>query len=246
MISESLISAFIIGLAGSVHCLGMCGGIVTLAGISTSESRKTRQSLLALFFNAGRLTTYALFGLAAGLTGKALFSTQGGHGGGLSVAQIISGVLLILIGIYVTRVWNSFAWIEKAGFRLYRLVQPLTTRLIPVRSYPKAWLLGMTWGLMPCGMLYAAIAMAAVQSGAIQGLTYMLLFGLGTLPAMLSMTFFGTTINQFTRKPAVRIFLGLLLIGMGIAIFFMGHGGMDHSGHTGHGGHVDHSNHSGH
>ncbi len=217
MTDLSIASAFILGLLGSAHCFSMCGGIITaLSSATDQQTIKISKSLnisKSLAYQIGRISSYTLIGLLAGLIGLELSQLSD-----KPILPIISAILLILMGFYMTRWWMALTYLEKAGSLLWKKINPLSKRLLPVNSLPKATLLGMLWGWLPCGLVYSALGYALATASPIKSALYMLFFGLGTLPATLSLGLASLKLKQLITSKAFQIVCGLILIGFGIYI----------------------------
>ena len=230
---ESLTAAFLVGLLGGTHCLGMCGGIV--GALSTGLSgpvRESRWRYLAaqLAYNAGRIGSYAFAGLLVGA-----FAGQVGETGlleGVPVGRYLAGVIMILFGIYLAGWWHTLLYLEKAGAHLWKYLEPVGRRWLPVRHAGQAFLLGLVWGWLPCGMVYAALAMALTTGSAAGGAATMLAFGLGTLPTLLTVGLAYNALRRFLQDPRVRAGAGILVILLGLMLLLASPGG--HGGHMGH------------
>lgn len=206
-------SALVIGLLGSAHCLGMCGGIVAALNLGASVEPVQQPKSLFLYhlaYNLGRIGSYVLVGLVAGSIGGELLHSKP------VVGKLIASAFMIALGLYLADWWRGLAWLEKMGQHLWRRIQPLTRRLLPVRNPGQAVLLGLLWGWLPCGLVYAVVAWALTAQNALEGAVLMLGFGIGTLPAMLiagnAMRYFGAWI----RSPRVRTSAGVLIIAFGV------------------------------
>jgi len=132
------------------------------------------------------------------------------------VLRILAGIILVLMGLYLADIWRALVVLEKAGSRLWRLIQPLGTRLLPVSSMAKAFGLGMVWGWLPCGLVYSALAYAAASANIVDGMLSMAAFGLGTAPAMVVGGVFSGSMKQFLQARLVRLVMALLMIGFGV------------------------------
>lgn len=229
---EPLLAAFLVGLLGGTHCFGMCGGIVgALSSGLSLELQASRWRLVAaqLAYNTGRIGSYVIAGVLLGLFGQQL--SQAGVLQGFPIGRIIAGVVMILFGIYLAGWWHSLLWLEKAGARLWKYLEPLGRRYIPVRTVTQAFLLGLVWGWLPCGMVYAVLALALTSGSAIEGGALMLAFGLGTLPALLTMGLAFNTLSRYIRDPRVRLLAGLVVIAMGIMMLLANPSGHGHHAH---------------
>ncbi len=208
-------TALLVGLLGSSHCIGMCGGIASALNFSAS-SGPTGESgarfLLQLAYNLGRLGSYMVVGLAAGTLGAQLT----GLGVSPLVGKLIAAGFMIALGLYLANWWRGLAQLERLGAKLWRRLQPLGENLFPPRSPWQAFLLGTLWGWLPCGLVYAAVAWSLTAGNAIDGALLMLGFGLGTLPAMLLVGSLAQNFRQWVRAPLIRALAGSGLILFGV------------------------------
>ena len=217
-------SAFLIGLAGAGHCLGMCGGIA--AALNPGGSRSTAMTLA---YHGGRVTSYTVLGAFAGLAAGSVELAAWTLG-----LRYLAGLLLVAMGLYIADWWRGLAWLERVGALLWRPVQRWSKGLLPLRRWPQGFALGLCWGLMPCGLIYSSLAWAATaQNAAISGLM-MLLFGLGTLPAMLATSFGAGQLQALLRRRGLKRLLGLLLIVAGAWTLYAA---ATHGIHAAHGSH---------
>lgn len=225
----NLIPIFMIGLLGGVHCVGMCGGIVGALSIAPGQRRfpvavaaarisdvaALEAALRVVAYNGGRIASYAAAGAMAGgiAAGVRTFSA-------LSSIQIggywLANLMLVALGLYLMDAWRGVARLEAAGKIVWRHLQPLTKRLLPMDSPGKALLLGALWGWVPCGMVYSVLLTAMATGSAAAGASVMLAFGLGTLPVLLTMGLLGTRLQTWTRKRPVRIASGLVVLLFGL------------------------------
>lgn len=202
----SLITALLLGLMGASHCLVMCGGIAAAA--SSARSGKTNISFLMLF-NLGRILSYTCAGLIVSLLGLWLADS---HQIAQQILRSISGVLLILMGFYVARWWMVLTRLESAGKFLWQYLQPITRKLIPIKSRPQALALGLLWGWLPCGLIYSTLAWVAANAQPGMGALTMFCFGLGTLPGILAAGVFARQISGYVQHKNFRQVAGLLLM----------------------------------
>ncbi len=212
-------AAFLIGLLGSTHCIGMCGGIVGALTMGLPEG--TRQSSLKLLpyllvYNSGRLISYTIAGLIVGLlsaTAGSLFQI-----GKFPLGGIVGGLFMVALGIYIAGWWQTMAPLERLGGHFWRLIEPFGRRFMPVKSLPQAMGLGLLWGWLPCGLVYSTLAWAATSGDATKTTFLMLAFGLGTLPMLLVMGGLAEKLQRFTRNKTTRYVAGILLIAFGAMI----------------------------
>jgi sulfite exporter TauE/SafE len=209
----SLISAFLVGLLGGTHCVGMCGGIVGALSLQLPGQATPWRFLLG--YNGGRVVSYTAGGILAGAVGSGGLLLNGV----LPVQQVLYGLaslLLVALGLYLAGLWQAVVYIERAGGWLWKQLQPYTKHFLPVQTVPQSFALGLLWGWLPCGLVYSVLVLALASGSALQGGTLMLAFGLGTLPNLLAMGLFARQIKAFMQKPAVRITAGLMVAGFGV------------------------------
>lgn len=198
-----ILTAFVMGLVGSLHCLGMCGPLVMALPHSSG--------FRALIYHASRIFAYGLMGLLIGLFGKGL--NLAGFQQGIS---IFSGILILLFGLGLLR--KKTAW-PPFFMRLYQ-------RWMRSTDVGSTALLGLLNGFLPCGMVYVAMAGALAEQEALEGALFMVVFGAGTLPMMLGISWSKTLWTiELRRKlnkavPVVTILIGVLFIlrGMNLGI----------------------------
>ncbi|MEC4748641.1 sulfite exporter TauE/SafE family protein [Methylomicrobium sp. Wu6] len=205
--------AFMMGFLSSVHCIGMCGSIIgTLTLSLDAEIRTNKTSLIPYVFNynAGRITSYALAGALAGVIDLIMLSI--GQVDGYRLLQILSAMIMTASGLYIAGWFPRFAYIEKAGLHFWKLIEPYGRKLIPVKNRLHAFFFGMVWGWLPCGLVYAALALAATAGSVTHSMLTMFFFGLGTLPAVMGV---GIMTGLLTRLSRLRYFkqaAGLFMI----------------------------------
>lgn len=210
MLEISLLSLFLTGLLGGVHCLGMCGGIVTAISVTGQGSKP----LLLLGYNLGRLASYIAIGALLG--GLAQWGVAQADFRPLQLGLFAAAnVLLILLGLYLAGLSGAVTRIEKLGQPLWRSLQPLTRRLLPLRHGWQSVLVGALWGWVPCGLVYTASLSALASQSAGSGALVMLSFGLGTLPNLLLMGAFASKLGQWKQQRPVRLLAGLTVSAMG-------------------------------
>lgn len=206
-----LASALIIGLLGGGHCLGMCGGLMGALTMAIPPEQRARRLRLLLAYNLGRILSYACAGLLLGLAGWAVARTPFA-----SALRVVAGLLLVVMGLYLAGWWSGLTRIEGLGRGLWKHIQPIASRLLPVASVPRALLLGALWGWLPCGLVYSTLLWATSQGSAIDSALLMLAFGLGTLPVLLATGLAAERITALLRKRSVRVAGGVLVILFGL------------------------------
>ncbi|MDT8282750.1 MAG: sulfite exporter TauE/SafE family protein [Gammaproteobacteria bacterium] len=236
-IELTLAAAFMIGLLGSTHCIGMCGGIVGALTMGLPES--TRRSPLKLLpylltYNSGRLLSYTLAGLLVGLLTNSVsgFFQMGSY----PIGGIVGGLFMVALGIYIGGWLQTMVLLERLGSHLWKRIEPFGRRFMPVRSPSQALALGFFWGWLPCGLVYSTLALAATAGNAVDSAVLMLAFGVGTLPMLLAMGSFAERLQYFTRHRWIRYIAGILLIAFGVMILSKalsgGHHHMQHVMHS--------------
>ena len=206
-----LLSALILGLLGGGHCLGMCGGLMSALTLAIPPDQRARRLRLLLAYNLGRILSYAAAGLLIGLAGWAVASSPAAM-----LLRVLAGLLLIAMGLYLAGWWSGLTRIEAVGRHLWRHLQPLASRLMPVSSLPRALLLGAVWGWLPCGLVYSTLLWASSQGSPGESALLMLAFGLGTWPVLLATGMAAERLTALLRRRGVRIAGGLLVILFGI------------------------------
>ena len=237
----ALVPVFLIGLLGGVHCVGMCGGIVGAFSVAGPAVKafpiavvtQTRSvafapegSLRVLAFNLGRIASYMVAGAIAGLLGSipALIHITTLQ----SIGYWLANVLLIALGLTLMNLWHGLARVESLGLWMWRRVQPLIRRFLPVETMWQAAALGSLWGWVPCGMVYSVLMTALLTGSAMNGALVMLAFGLGTLPLLFSMGLLGTRLQANLQKPSVRMIAGLVVLSFGLLGMFRLSTGLSH------------------
>ncbi len=208
-------AAFVIGLLGSTHCLGMCGGISASLSMTLPVGRgfRLRQLTMLLAFNGGRIGSYVLI---AALIASLSVSASNSWAALGPAMRTLAGVLLILMGLSMGQWWNGIRHVERVGGPVWRRLQPLTGKLLPVRNPLQALFLGSLWGWLPCGLVYSTLGWAALQPTVATAAGTMLFFGLGTLPSMLGTGLAATWIQALRENPWFRKIAGASMIGFGL------------------------------
>lgn len=217
-IDPPYLAAFLIGLGGGAHCFGMCGGIVgaLTLGLPPTPTHPLRSRLpFLLTYNGGRLISYMVAGALAGGVGAWASHLVSVHHAQL-ILQLLAGLFMILLGLYLAGWQTVLGRLERAGGVLWRRIEPLGRRWLPVRTPAQALGIGLVWGWLPCGLVYSVLVWAIGAGGALEGALLLLSFGLGTLPALLAMGTAAATLAGFIRRPAVRRGTGSLVILFGI------------------------------
>ncbi|CAM3671665.1 sulfite exporter TauE/SafE family protein [Parendozoicomonas haliclonae] len=215
MTSEiTLTAAFLLGLLGGGHCVGMCGGIMSALSIGSGGDRFSLKNMgILLGYNIGRIISYSIMGLLMGTLGWFL----GGFSKETSIMlRVFSGVMLIAMGFYLAGWWMGLTVIERAGHKLWKRIQPKASSMLPVNSPIKAIGVGAVWGWLPCGLVYSTLVWAAASSNAVDSALLMMFFGLGTLPVLFVTGLLAKQMQTLLQSRAFRSGAGILVILIGI------------------------------
>lgn len=218
----SLLTAFLVGLLGGVHCVGMCGGIVATltAGLPPDQRVDvTRQLPFQLAYNLGRISSYAAAGALMGTLGAVALTMLPLH-----LAQRVlyglAATFMLALGLYLGGWWQGLARVERLGLLVWRWIEPVGRRFVPVRRWPQALAVGLVWGWLPCGLVYSVLIWSASAGGALQGALLMLVFGLGTLPNLLGIGLLAGAAARFSEQRWLRQVAGALVIGFALYAFW--------------------------
>ncbi len=222
--SPFIASAFLMGLLGGAHCVAMCGGVVgvlcsvapRLASASAPASpAHPSRALYWVAYNGGRIASYTLLGAlfgALGALGASLFP--------LDVARLalraIAALCMLAVGLHLAGLPSVVRGLESLGAPLWRRISKFTRRFIPLRTPWQALVLGALWGLMPCGLLYGALALASSAESPAAGAGTMAAFGLGTLPVMLTMSAVAQGVARWLARAWVRRLAGAVVLAFGL------------------------------
>lgn len=216
-----LLSGFILGLISSLHCLGMCGPIAMMLPVDHKNQAKKTTQLLT--YHLGRITAYMTLGLVFGLLGKGLFLA-----GMQQQLSIIIGVLMIVFVLIPEKVFARYNFSKP----VYKVISQVKTKLgsqFKKRSYKALFTIGLLNGFLPCGLVYVALFGAIAMQNETLGVSYMFLYGLGTIPMMSMVTYVSGFLTVPVRNqiqkiiPIVTVCIGMLFImrGLGLDIPFV-------------------------
>ena len=219
--SPEILAAFLVGLVGSLHCIGMCGPIAIALPVPDSSNLSFFTG--RILYNLGRVVTYAFLGAVLGLVGSKLALT-----GAQQMVSIVLGIVIIIAVLLPQKYKNYFAQHPI----IQKLALPLKSNigiLFKKGTFSAMFLIGILNGFLPCGLVYVALAGAIASGDAISGAAVMILFGLGTVPAMFVASVFGKFINIGIRTkirkavPVLAILLGVIFIlrGMNLGIPYL-------------------------
>jgi uncharacterized protein len=210
------LAAFSMGLFGSPHCLGMCGGIVTAFGLSMQHVSDSKKNGLILTYHLGRLISYALLGLIASVIGVAIFQSIMSN----SAPRIVLGAVLVLIGLAMLGL-PLFNQLEKFGMRFWQSLAPLRKKVFPIDSFGKALFAGLLWGFLPCGLVYGALMMAIAGNNIATGAALMFVFGLGTMPMLIATQKTVGMLQSSIKNFRLRQINGVIMMLSGLAVIFI-------------------------
>ncbi|OBQ54608.1 sulfite exporter TauE/SafE family protein [Tamlana sp. s12] len=216
-----LASAFILGLLGSFHCVGMCGPIAFMLPVDHNNSLKKVSQIF--IYHVGRLLSYAIIGLIFGFIGKQfyLFGFQ-------QQLSIVIGILMILFAIIPQKTLNSYS-ISKPIYRIISKVKSSLGKAFKKKTYDTFLTIGFLNGFLPCGLVYVAVFAAIASGNTASGSLYMAVFGLGTIPLMTTAIYFSQFLKGKARQriqnliPVFIVIIGLLFIirGLGLGIPYL-------------------------
>ena len=207
------------GFVSGVHCLGMCGGVVSAfaARVWQSELRPGSQPEWPrqLAFNAGRISSYGAAGALVGsIVGLGVWIA------GALPAQtalfVFANGMLVLVGLHLGGAGRGLLRFEALGAPLWRRLQPLAARVLPAATLPQSFAAGALWGWLPCGLVYGALAAAAVAGSAGRDALVMLAFGLGTLPNLLAAGLGAPRLRALAACRPARLAAGSIVLGFGL------------------------------
>ncbi len=214
---QLIVAAFTMGLLGSFHCVGMCGPLALSLPLSTNTIWSKFSG--AFLYNTGRIITYSVFGFVFGLIGKS--ASLFGYQQWLSISL---GVLIIFFVILPKRI-SVFSYKNYITV-FFEKIRSGLGNLFSRKNYSSLFFIGILNGLLPCGLVYMAAAAAVATGDIVDSILFMAFFGLGTLPIMWSLAFFGNYVSIGIRQkirrayPYMMMMMGCLLIlrGMGLGI----------------------------
>jgi len=218
--STDLVSALLLGLLSLPHCMAMCGGIaMALLGSSRVAGETGRSAVAlqmlgpALQYGTGKLFGYMLLGAIAGLSGNLLANAAGS--GAAAALRLFAAVVLVAAGLHAGGWWRGLRSLERLTYPLWRRLSTILRRLDSARGSHRL-ILGAGWGLIPCGIVYTALALALASGSVAGGMLIMLVFGLGTLPFVLLAGGAMGSLQVVAAHPCWKPVAGILLIMIGL------------------------------
>ncbi len=216
-----LFSAFILGLLGSFHCVGMCGPIAFMLPVDRTNPVK-KVSQIAIY-HFGRLLAYSVIGLVFGLIGKSLYIF-----GFQQQLSIIIGVLMILVVLIPQKTFNKYNF-SRPIYKIISKVKSALGSAMKKKTLDTFLTIGFLNGFLPCGLVYMALFAAIAGGNALNGILYMAVFGLGTIPLMTTAIYFSHFLKGTARQkiqkaiPVFVVIIGALFIlrGLGLGIPYL-------------------------
>jgi sulfite exporter TauE/SafE len=214
-----MLSALALGFLGSFHCIGMCGPIVL--ALPSHQQHRYVKVYSSLLYNIGRVITYGILGLLFGLLGEGIYL-----GGLQQIVSIATGAIIVLVVLFPYILPSKM---KQFSLMNYPWFKNIFSKLFKSESYAAYLLIGLVNGLLPCGFVYIALSGALLVGDTLQGSLFMMLFGLGTIPAMFSLAMAGSFVGlSFRNKikksiPYLSVIVGLILIlrGLNLGIPFI-------------------------
>ena len=213
-----LFSAFVLGLLGSFHCVGMCGPIAFMLPVDRTNTYKKVSQIT--IYHVGRLLAYSLIGLIFGLIGKSLYIF-----GFQQQLSILIGVLMIVIVLIPQSTFNKYNF-SKPIYKVISKVKSSLGSALKKKTADTFLTIGFLNGFLPCGLVYMALFAAIAGGNTLNGSLYMAVFGLGTIPLMTTAIYFGQFLKGSARQkiqqaiPVFVVLIGVLFIlrGLGLGI----------------------------
>jgi uncharacterized protein len=210
--SQAAIAGILLGLVSSFHCVGMCGPLAL--ALPVHHLQKTQQAVAVLLYNIGRVITYSVLGGLFGWLGRGIYIA-----GFQQWFSITLGVVILAMSVlyyFLNRSYNP-AWLRA----FHGSIQRLMGRLLQSPRLHHYLLLGMSNGLLPCGLVYLAIAGSLSTTSIGESMLFMASFGTGTLPAMLLLSFFGFHVKLSLRQQMKKA-VPFVIAGMAVLLILRG------------------------
>lgn len=208
--SESLVysAGIMMGLFSAPHCIGMCGGLQAAYSITNSKKGLAAKIALISRLNLGRVLTYSVLGGLAGALGIVFADVLTVNA---SIMRTFAGTMIVLSGLYISGLWTGLRYMESA---ISRLMQKIRRKHRPNNN--RGFIAGLFWGCLPCGLVYTALSIAITQSDIVLGALFMMCFGLGTIPVMISVGLMSMQFSGWMKSRWIRGGSGVLLMCYGL------------------------------
>jgi len=207
----SYFSAFLVGFLGVVHCAGMCGGIIGALTLSQQSDNRTQKVSILLSYNLARILSYAIAGGLMGAFGWFATNWLDIHFA-QGLLQLFAALFMLALGLYLGGWWFGLNRVEYLGSFAWKKIEPLGRRLMPVRNIRQAFVLGLVWGWLPCGLVYSVLIWTMSAGSFYEGALMMVSFGLGTLPNLLLMGLFAGSLLKYFQNKIVKQMSGAMII----------------------------------
>jgi sulfite exporter TauE/SafE len=215
-------AAFTTALVGGLHCAGMCGGFVGAFQLNRPAGVSARG--LAAGYHAGRISSYAAAGALLGTVGGAVFTQNVVPVQATLLA--IGGLMLLVLGISMVAGNRWMRRLEGVGHGVWKLIGPHARKVYPPRTRGQAYLAGLAWGWIPCGLVYGVLPLAFVAGGPWQGVVVMVAFGVGTLPAL---TVVDVAASRLSASGSLVTSHAWLKVAAGAVVIVFGVSGLAHA-----------------
>lgn len=192
--------------------------------LSLPEEIRTKKYYLLAFvslINIGRILSYTVAGLVAGAFGVEILKAVGldnAH----EILRYVAVIFMVAIGLYLAGWFPQLVKLERIGQPVWRTIEPFARKMMPINSPLRALVYGMTWGWLPCGLVYVVLLMAVAAGSAIQGSLMMMAFGIGTLPTLFSVGIMATWFRRYAGSDKMRQLIGIIIIVMALASLLIG------------------------
>ena len=219
----TLLTAAATGALSTLHCWGMCGGIVSALSMGVPDALRARRGALlwiSTAYNLGRIASYAVLGTLVGVL-AAQGTRLGAGSGAYRGLQALGCATLVIAGLRLAGWLPQSGPLEVLGLRLWRVMGRLGRRLLPLERWHRGFAAGALWGLMPCGLVYAMLPVGAGTGSVAGSALTMTAFGLGTLPGMLFAGYLAGRLGHIARRTSVRRYAGIALIVLASGWFAM-------------------------
>lgn len=215
---QAYLEIFLIGLLGSMHCIGMCGGFVAMYSLKKPATRPMLP--YHVLYNLGRITTYCFLGGVLGFIG--FFAAYvGEHRGIPGAALLIAGIVMVLMGLNIAGVLGKRGLFERAEITGSGLFRDTLRRILIIESVWGSYLLGLLLGFLPCGLLYPIFMSAAASGGFLSGMLVMAVFGASTIPALMAFGFLVSRIRPHLKSTMFQI-AAVLIVLLGVRTLLRG------------------------
>lgn len=214
----SFLTAFLFGFLGSIHCVGMCGGIITALSMKLLENKK-RFYLYQLIYNTGRIISYGIVGVFVSIFGVFIFDLFG-----IDVKVLFKFFfpsILIFFGLFLLNVFKKFFFnLERFSYDFFNFLYKKIFRFLHFKSPLNEFIIGLLWGNMPCGLVYSVLSISLVSGSILKSFFLMMFFGLGTMPAVIFTGTFYSNIIIMKKKNFIVKILGILTCMYGFYFLF--------------------------